>query len=82
MSCIHKLYIFVRLRSQFIVLFPSKGNTAQSSLSYWSLVRLTLNNIFSMTSGVAEDAKFSLCCFAILISVATVDSCSNIKQGI
>lgn len=70
------------LRSQFIVLFPSEGNTAQSSLSYWSLVKLPLSNAFSVISGVAEDAKFSLCCFAILISIATVDSCSNNKQVI
>lgn len=74
MSCIHKLYVYVSLRSQCIVLFPSKGNSAQSSWSHWSLVRLILSNTFSVTSGVAEGAKFSLCCFAILISVATVDS--------
>lgn len=59
-----------------------KGKYAQSSLSYWSLVRCILSNTFSVTSGVADDAKFSLCCFAILISVATVDSYSNIKQVI
>lgn len=58
-----------------------KGNTAQSS-ELLVLSKIYIEQHISVTSGVAEDAKFSLCCFAILISAATVDSYSDIKQVI
>lgn len=82
---IRKLCVFVYDPEVFSLLlyFPQREipvNYAQSFLSYWSLLKFTLSNTFSVRPRVPVNAKFSLCCFAVLISVGIADSCSDIKQ--